>query len=113
MVGIAREVAAGNLLQEIEVRSNDEIGQLMQALKEMRDSLVETIAQVRASEAHTRALLSNLIDGIASIDEQGLIKTVNPAAERIFGYPENELIGQNASFSFPSRSKRRTRTVII
>jgi PAS domain S-box-containing protein len=101
VVSISRSVAAGNLRQEIEVLSNDEIGQLMQALKEMRDSLVDTIAQVRASEAHTQALLSNLIDGVVSVNEQGVIKTVNPAAKRIFGYPESEIIGQNIGLLFP------------
>ena len=101
LVNIARRVAAGNLTQEIEVRSKDEIGQLMQALKEMRDSLVETIGQVRESEAHTRALLNNLIDGVASVNDQGMIRTFNPAGERIFGYTEKEIIGQNISLLFP------------
>lgn len=101
VVKIARGVAAGNFMQEIEVRSKDEIGQLMQALKEMRDSLVDTIAQVRESEAYTNALLSNLIDGVVSIDEQGAIKTFNPAAERIFGYAENDVIGQNINLLLP------------
>ena len=103
VVGIAREVAAGNLLQEIEVRSKDEVGQLMQALKEMRDSLVDTIAQVRASEAHTRALLNNMIDGIASVNEDGVIKTFNPAAERIFRYTPSDIVGQNISLLFPQQ----------
>ncbi|MBA4143257.1 MAG: Tar ligand binding domain-containing protein [Nitrosospira sp.] len=103
VVKIARGVAAGNLTQEIRPRSQDEIGQLMQALKEMRDSLVDTIGQVRDSEAHTRALLDNLIDGVASVNEQGAIKTFNPAAEHIFGYNAREIIGQNISLLFPER----------
>jgi PAS domain S-box-containing protein len=111
VVNIARSIAAGNLRQEIEVRSNDEIGQLMQALKEMRDSLVETIAQVRASEAHTQALLSNLIDGVVSVNEYGAIQTVNPAAERIFGYPEREIIGQNISLLFPELEREQGQRV--
>jgi PAS domain S-box-containing protein len=103
VVKIARAVAAGNLTQEIEVRSRDEVGQLMQALKEMRDSLVETIAQVRASEAHTRALLNNMIDGIASVNEYGVIKTFNPAAELIFGHTAKEIMGQNISLLIPQQ----------
>ncbi|HJT51032.1 MAG TPA: ATP-binding protein, partial [Nitrosospira sp.] len=101
VVRISRSVAAGNLRQEIEVRSKDEIGQLMQAVKEMRDSLVETIRQVRESEAHTQALLSNLIAGVISVDAQGVIRTCNPAGEKIFGYPESEIIGQNIGALFP------------
>jgi PAS domain S-box-containing protein len=103
VVKIARAVAAGNLTQEIEVRSRDEVGQLMQALKEMRDSLVDTIAQVRASEAHTRALLNNMIDGIASVNEYGVIQTFNPAAELIFGHTAKEVMGQNISLLIPQQ----------
>jgi methyl-accepting chemotaxis protein-1 (serine sensor receptor) len=46
-VRIAKSVAAGDLAQNIEVRSGDETGQLMQALKDMNESLVHTIGQVR------------------------------------------------------------------
>ena len=101
VVRIARGVAAGNLSQEIETRSKDEIGQLMHALKEMRDSLVDTIGQVRDSEAHTRALLSNMIDGVVSIDEQRMIKTFNPAAEQIFGYQGTRSSGKTFERAFP------------
>lgn len=101
VVGIARSVAAGNLMQEIVPHSRDEIGHLMQALKEMRDSLVDTICQVRDSEAHTSALLRTMIDGVVSIDEHRVVKTFNPAAEQIFGYQGHEIIGQNASVLFP------------
>ena len=46
---IARSVAAGDLTQKIEVRSGDETGQLLQALKHMNDSLIQTVGQVRRS----------------------------------------------------------------
>ena len=111
VVGIARSVAAGNLRQEINVRSEDEIGHLLEAVKEMRDSLVETIAQVRESEAHTKALLSNLIVGVASVNEKGVIKTFNPAAERIFGYLESEVIGQNIALLFPPPERGQRKEV--
>jgi len=46
-VEIAKVVAAGDLTTVIEVRSSDETGQLMQALKDMNDSLVRIVGQVR------------------------------------------------------------------
>lgn len=113
VVQTARAVAAGNYAQQFEIQSKDEIGQLMSALREMRDSLVETIGRVRASDEHTRALLSNLIDGVASIDEQGIIRTVNPAAQRIFGYTETELIGQNAWMLFPTQEQPQDHEPVI
>jgi methyl-accepting chemotaxis protein len=46
-VRIARAVAAGDLTHEIEVRSNNETGQLLQALKEMNASLLGIVTDVR------------------------------------------------------------------
>ncbi|MDP2030869.1 MAG: methyl-accepting chemotaxis protein [Thiobacillus sp.] len=46
-VKFARAVAEGDLTQRIEVHSTDEVGQLMQALKDMNDSLVTIVGQVR------------------------------------------------------------------
>jgi methyl-accepting chemotaxis protein len=48
-VKIASAVAGGDLTQKIDVRSNDETGQLMRALKNMNDSLVQIVGQVRTS----------------------------------------------------------------
>jgi len=47
-IGIARTVAAGDLTAKIEVRSKDETGQLLQALKDMNDSLAKIVTQVRS-----------------------------------------------------------------
>ncbi|PCO26265.1 hypothetical protein CP987_19840, partial [Morganella morganii] len=42
-------------------------------------------------------LLDNVIDAIITINEQGLIETFNPAAERIFGYRLEDVRGQSAN----------------
>ncbi|HEX8955852.1 MAG TPA: methyl-accepting chemotaxis protein [Burkholderiaceae bacterium] len=46
-VRIARNVAGGDLTQNIYVESNDETGQLLQALKDMNEGLVATVGKVR------------------------------------------------------------------
>jgi methyl-accepting chemotaxis protein-1 (serine sensor receptor) len=46
-VRIAGAVAGGDLTQHIDVRSNDETGRLMRALKDMNDGLVKIVGQVR------------------------------------------------------------------
>jgi methyl-accepting chemotaxis protein len=46
-IGIARRVADGDLRTQVEVSSRDETGQLMQALKDMNESLVTIVSEVR------------------------------------------------------------------
>jgi methyl-accepting chemotaxis protein len=46
-VRVAHAVAGGDLTQDIEVRSNDETGRLMKALKEMNAGLAKIVGQVR------------------------------------------------------------------
>lgn len=48
-----------------------------------------------------RAILETALDGIIAVDEQGVIQTVNPAVERVFGYTAAETIGQNISMLMP------------
>jgi methyl-accepting chemotaxis protein-1 (serine sensor receptor) len=59
-VRLARSVAQGDLTQRIQVKSSNEVGQLMQALKDMAESLVSIIGQVRAN-ADTIATASGQI----------------------------------------------------
>ncbi|WP_269309807.1 methyl-accepting chemotaxis protein [Oxalobacter vibrioformis] len=57
---VAQTVASGDLTSRIEVRSRDETGQLMQAMKDMNDSLFNAVTQVRQS-ADTIATASSQI----------------------------------------------------
>jgi two-component system sensor kinase FixL len=54
------------------------------------------------SQARIRAILEAAVEGIISIDERGVMQTMNPAAERIFGYSAEEVVGKNISMLMPS-----------
>lgn len=56
---------------------------------------------IRSKEVFLKALVDVALDGIITIDEQGLITTLNSAAERIFGYSAEELVGQNVKILMP------------
>lgn len=48
-----------------------------------------------------KAIIDTAIDGIITIDNRGIIETVNPAAARIFGYAPEEIIGKNVKILMP------------
>lgn len=53
--------------------------------------------RVRTAEAEMRAIIERAADGIITADDEGLIESVNKAAETIFGYRESELQGLSVS----------------
>jgi len=54
-------------------------------------------AVTRESSAEFQALLDATVDGVVLIDARGHIEAFNRAAQRLFGYSEQELIGRNVS----------------
>ncbi|NQU61457.1 MAG: EAL domain-containing protein [Rhodospirillales bacterium] len=46
-------------------------------------------------EHHIRKIMDTVVDGIITYDRRGVIETVNPATEKIFGYNKGDLIGRN------------------
>ena len=63
---------------------------------------VQLEEQLRASEARWRAIIDSAVDGIVVIDNYGRIEAFNPAAERLFGYTEAEVLTRNVNVLMPS-----------
>ena len=57
--------------------------------------------ELRDTAARLRGVFETAVDGVITIDERGIVETVNPAAERIFGYSAAEVIGRNVSMLMP------------
>ncbi|HEY8037777.1 MAG TPA: EAL domain-containing protein [Methylobacter sp.] len=61
----------------------------------------QTEVALRDSAARIHTILNTVVDGIITIDKQGIIETFNSAAERIFGYTADEVIGRNVNMLMP------------
>jgi PAS domain S-box-containing protein len=55
----------------------------------------EMYRQQAESQAWMRALLTTSIDGVITVDREGVIHEFNASAERIFGWTRDEIIGRN------------------
>jgi diguanylate cyclase (GGDEF)-like protein/PAS domain S-box-containing protein len=60
---------------------------------------------LQESENRMRAVLDNVSDGLATIDHRGIIESCNPAVVRLFGYPEEELVGEPAGVLIGTSSR--------
>ncbi|WP_109121598.1 PAS domain-containing hybrid sensor histidine kinase/response regulator [Azospirillum sp. TSO22-1] len=60
------------------------------------------IAHLRESEERLNAMVENAVDAIITIDDRGLVQSVNPACLHMFGYTAEEMLGRNIHLLMPS-----------
>jgi two-component system sensor kinase FixL len=56
----------------------------------------------RQEQLQAQGIIETAVDGIITISERGIIQAFNPAAEKIFGYAEEHVLGLNISMLMPS-----------
>lgn len=106
VIGIGREVLAkrkdGSIFDmELGVSELTQNGQTMfvGTLRDITDQKKANTAKEQA--ARLNAIMNTVIDGLVTIDEKGTIETFNEAAERIFGYQQKDVIGNNVKMLMP------------
>lgn len=68
--------------------------------------LTETTTRA-TSEALLHSILATVPDAMIVIDEEGVIVSFSAAAEQLFGFDENEAVGQNVTILMPEPDKRQ------
>ena len=69
-VKVAQTVATGDLTSHIEVKSSDETGQMMQALKDMNEQLAQTVARVRSGADAIATASAQIASGNLDLSER-------------------------------------------
>jgi len=76
--------------------------EILEAFRRVLAGTVKAEAALRDSEARQQAVLQTAVDGIITIDARGSVASFNPAAERLFGYSADEVLGHNVNMLMPS-----------
>ena len=63
--------------------------------------LIATSEDLRTREAHLLSILQTVPSAMVVINEHGLIQSFSTAAERLFGYPASDIVGQNIKLLMP------------
>ncbi len=94
-----RAVAAGNLNFKVAAKADDEIGILVNSFNKMTEDLRQSKAELESANldlqtsnveldqrrAYMETVLENIATGVLSLDREGIITTINPAAIQILG----------------------------
>jgi PAS domain S-box-containing protein len=77
--------------------SSDEIGLLTDSFNTMLGEIQQSHSSLREGEARMRAVLESALDAIVTMDHEGNIVAFNPAAEKLFGYKREDVVGRSLS----------------
>lgn len=104
------KVSAGESIdiKDINIKSQDEIGQLGQAFIEMAGNLQDSQNkqqqahnELAKTEARVTSIFNNSVSSIITFDEEGTIDSYNTASTLLFGYDPEEIIGRNIGILLP------------
>ena len=85
-----RRVAEGDFAHRVACTSRGELGQLAATFNEMAEKLQSTTV----SRSYLSSIVNSMGEALIVVSRTGTIQTINPAAELLLGYGQNELTGQ-------------------
>ncbi len=122
LIGAAMDISELKRAERALQESFDEISALNQHLKESTQNLEkqtleleDSKEQLQHTEAWYRSILQSAPDGMLVVDGRGIITLVNAQIGRIFGYKDDELIGQPIEVLVPpyTRSEHQSKRNVM
>ena len=93
-------------LAALDYQSEDESGGAVMLMGRDVTERNRALREVAAREDHIRKIMDTVVEGIITIDQNSIIETINPAAEKIFGYEAGELIGSHVGVLMGDNDRR-------
>jgi PAS domain S-box-containing protein len=98
---ISKRKQVEDKLKNINLELEQRVNVRTKELNHSNEQLNFEINKLNESESRIRTIMNNVIDGIITIDEDGIIESISPAAVHIFGYSAHEVLGKNVSCLMP------------
>ncbi|NLT94127.1 MAG: HAMP domain-containing protein [Clostridia bacterium] len=89
----AQRIARGDWQQKIFISSNDELALLAQSINEMAASLKAQINEIATGKQRLEAVLNHMASGVMVIDNQSIIRMINPQVRQFFQF-KGEALGK-------------------
>ena len=96
LVQSTREAARGNLSRTIQIQTRDEVevlasnfSSMIREILEHREQLERQLEEIKRMQRYTDQLLTTMSDGLLSMDMEGRVSTINPAAQKLFKNLDN------------------------
>ena len=94
LTAVSKEMAEGNLDQDIVAASQDEVGDLARAFNRMAAKLKEAMSLVTAERDRMAIVLDGMGDAIFVVGRDGKVTMTNKAAEKVLEVPRDAAIGR-------------------
>lgn len=91
----ANKIAGGDFEAKMPTASGDEVGMLTSSFSNMRDNINIYQKELENRAKYIQAVLENVFNAIITADDRGIIASFNKAAENMFGYSADEIVGEN------------------
>lgn len=95
MVSVFNAESHGDIDTPLPVSHLTETHELVAAFSDMRD-------QIRARQQRLETILDTAAESIITFNEEGIIENINLAAEKLFGYDQADIVGQNLMLIIPA-----------
>lgn len=91
----AEKMASGHFEQRVEVKSNDEIGQLASMFNILTLKLRETLTEMSNEKSKMETIFTYMADGLIAINNEGIVIHANPAALDMLEIKDKEVTNCN------------------
>ena len=100
-----KNIAAGNFQQRVNLPFGGELGELIVNFNDMAERLEryeeQNIEELTSNKAKLDTLVSTIADGAVLLAPNLVVVLANPAAKRILGWEEEEIIGKSVLYHLP------------